>query len=480
MTIQRQYSLPNCTLLLEGLGDLTATNSPDARPLMSVLINAECHLPGQEKPLSGGREFLENLVSAVSHYAQEILSGVHDHSHAKQSSSLVQLHRLDQNHHRLSVLPEGATPGSGIAAQLTRQIDLTTVQLFDLVEAVDQFFADAQTLPDLSLNIAPLSKRYSRGVESISRQTVPAALGVSSVALAAIALLALPVPKINQPGCLRPGEPGCTTTSNPGSSPSASPSPTAGASPASSSQTSPSPAASATPNQAQLAAALEQSPEITDPKEIQDLQEGLRKKIDDAWKTRTPITKDLVYRVGVNKNGDIVGYKPANADALTHANQTPLLDLLSLPAKGGSQPTTYPIAQYKVLFTASGVVEVAPWNQVMASPVTKNGGSEITETAQLEPLLEKLRTQIYDNSKDVKPTFSEDLTYRVRVKDDGSVIDYKPVDTPAYDYVQETAFAKLGKPADEGGGTLDTPHAIFKVVIKPDGAVEISPWRGWK
>ncbi|WP_421655826.1 hypothetical protein [Leptothermofonsia sp. ETS-13] len=41
-------------------------------------------------------------------------------------------------------------------------------------------------------------------------------------------------------------------------------------------------------------------------------------------------------------------------------------------------------------------------------------------------------------------------------------------------------FAKLGKPAEEGSDSLDIPHAIFKVVIKPDGVAEINPWRGWQ
>ncbi|WP_421655825.1 DUF4335 domain-containing protein [Leptothermofonsia sp. ETS-13] len=438
MTIQRQYSLPNCTLILEGLGDLSLMTAGEARPLMTVLINAECHLPGQEKPLTGGREFLESLVSTVSHYAQEIFSGIHSFSHSKQSAGLVQLQRIDVNHHRLSVLPEGATPGSGIAAQLTRHVDLTTVQLFDLVEAVDQFFADSQTLPELTLALKPLPRHYVPNKELITKQAVPAALGLSSVALAAIALFAAPVPKVVQPACLRLGEPDCANTSRPDSSPTTSPSPAAGSSPTPSPNANSSPSASASPNPAQLEAVLTSSPEITDPKAITDLQEKLRRQIDEAWKTRTPITQDLVYRVGVDKDGAIVGYKPVNSVALENANKTPLLDLLYIPPQGGSRPASEPIAQYKVVFTSSEVVEVAPWKEAMASPITKNSGPEITDNARLEALLEKLQDQIYDNSENLNPSFKTDLIYRVRVKEDGSVIDFKPDSQAAYNYVQET------------------------------------------
>jgi hypothetical protein len=119
------------------------------------LTNAEFHLAGEEKPLSGGREFFESLTAAVSLYAQELLSGIRTFKSPQTTSQLVQLQRLDNNHHRLSVLPPDADPGSGITTHLTRQVDLTTVQLFDLVEAIDQFFADSQTLPDLTFRLRP-------------------------------------------------------------------------------------------------------------------------------------------------------------------------------------------------------------------------------------------------------------------------------------------------------------------------------------
>jgi hypothetical protein len=78
MSIQRQYSLPTCKLVLEGLTDdnLAGDRQDGARPLMSILVSAECYLPPRKEPIAGGQEFFQSLVNVVSHYAQEFLSGV--------------------------------------------------------------------------------------------------------------------------------------------------------------------------------------------------------------------------------------------------------------------------------------------------------------------------------------------------------------------------------------------------------------------
>jgi cytoskeletal protein RodZ len=479
MSIQRQYSLPNCTLVLEGWGDMVVANQTEARPLMSKLTNAEFHLVGQEKPLSGGREFFESLTAAVSLYAQELLSGIRTFKSPQTASQLVRLQRLDDNHHRLSVLPPDADPGSGIATHLTRQVDLTTVQLFDLVEAVDQFFADTQTLPDLTFQVAPLAKRDVRRSEPVAKQAIPAAIGASGLALAAIAFFFIPTPQVRQPDDLVPNANKTSSTTGSPAPAAPPPAPTASGSPSPttspSTATAPSPTTAAQPDLTTLEAALMTAPEITDPAQVQTLQQQLSTQLDQAWTNRPSVTQDLEYRVGVAKDGAIVGYKPINPAAENSTQQTPLLNLLYIPA-AGSQPSSEPIAQYKVVFTAKGVLDISPWQNATASPIT--GITEITDFEQIKALQPKLYDQIDQNWKD-KPSFEKDLVFRVRVKQDGTIVDYKPDSELAAESAKEIPLPKLGKLAeDSDAGAGQDPLALFKVVFKPDGKLEVSPWRG--
>ena len=114
---------------------------------------------------------------------------------------MVQLHRIDGNLHRLTVLPASTGSPSQIDqnTELSAKVDLTTVQLFDLVEAIDQFFADTQTLPELSLQLTPISKRYVKSAEPLAKRSLPAVVGVSSLALVAMAFFLGPVPEVQRP-----------------------------------------------------------------------------------------------------------------------------------------------------------------------------------------------------------------------------------------------------------------------------------------
>jgi hypothetical protein len=381
MTIQRQYSLPNCKLVLEGLSDATAPMD-GARPLLTILVNAECHLAGYKQPLSGGREFLESLIAAVSSYAQEFLSGVHRPLHPDGDSSLVSLQKVDDGLHRLIIQPQGSDAHEESVQEPT-QIDLATVQLFDLVEAVDQMFADTQTLPDLMLRLSPLAKRHITSSEPLAKRAVPAAIGVSSLTAAAALLFLVPVPQVQRPqpttDASPAGEestaasPSAVGSSSPaGSSPDAIASPSASPDAASPSPlpdatTSPSPTESpsadgknAPLDPAQLETLLDAAPEVTAEAELRRLTLQLRRQLAIAWTQNPTFDQDLVYRVGVAENGDVLGFKYVNEASISHVDETPLLDLRYNPvAPDASSPE--PIAQLRVVFKPNGRVEVSPW-----------------------------------------------------------------------------------------------------------------------
>jgi len=377
MTIQRQYSLPNCKLVLEGLSDATAPTDA-VRPLLSILVNAECHFSGYEQPIYGGREFFESLVNCVSSYAQEVLSGIRrpraKADSAAIASGLVQLQQVDSNQHRLTVQPQA----DGVATD-AQAIDLGTVQLFDLVEAIDQFFADPQTLPDLTLPLAPLSKRYVAAAEPITQRFAPAAIGLSSLAATAALLFFIPVPEVRRPEPTRTSPDASAASPTPiAASPAASSppadeaaSPTVSSSPATESPSAASPretpAPGETPSDREVTALLNSAPEITNPAAVQQLKLDLREQLDRAWTQRPTFDENLEYRVAVSEEGDILGFKFINEAAIEHVGETPLLNESYQPIDP-TAPNREPIAQMRVVFTPRGAIQVSPWHGTPSNP----------------------------------------------------------------------------------------------------------------
>jgi len=344
MTIRRQYSLPNCTLILEGL---STSRSPQVeRPPLDILMRFECHLAGLSSPLTGGRELLENLAAAVSQFAQEFLSGVRRSSRATldSHSASVQLQKINSNVAHLVVQPVllsgtgGTSTESGSSDSLPPlEVELSIVQAFDLVEAFDQFFADTQTLPDLTLNFKPLSKRESTAHQPTTERAVPIAIGATSLVLAAGALFFIPIPEVEPP---RP------TPQKPNSTQPL---------PAQPGVSEPSSKSSPKHSKAILAA---NSP-ARDLQLLAKLNQKLHTQIDQAWNREAKFNEDLVYQVGVDQAGEIIGYFAVNQAAADYVQELPLLELLDGLIPGQSAPK--PLAQFQVVFTPSGALRVSPW-----------------------------------------------------------------------------------------------------------------------
>ncbi|NJL83397.1 MAG: DUF4335 domain-containing protein [Chloroflexaceae bacterium] len=167
MTIRRQYLLPNCNLIVEGLS--SQDESAADRPLLAIAINVECHFQGRQQILSGGKAFIQNLTAAASAYAQEYLSGLPRSQEPQTEEDRVQIQPREGRHCLIW------QPGSKGQAQPV-EIELATMELFDLVEAIDQLAADRQTLPDLQLSLEPLHRRHRRPEEPLTQRAAPLAM----------------------------------------------------------------------------------------------------------------------------------------------------------------------------------------------------------------------------------------------------------------------------------------------------------------
>jgi Domain of unknown function (DUF4335) len=427
----------------------------------------------------------------VSHYAQ-VLSGIH--VPRDNPTSIVSLKRLGPDQHELSFTPENAT---------AQTATLNTVQLFDLVEAIDQFIADTQTLPTWSPGLRPASKRFAPR-EPISKQAVPLATGIGSLILAAAAFAAIPTPQIKPPSDLTYGA--ATTATTATTAPAIpSPNPSSAASPSPSPTTSPS--ATSDPGNANPSA--EGLPEITDPQAIAQLGNELQKQLQTGLQPDAAITQPVSYRVSVGKDGRILGYRPDSPTATDFVNQTPLPKLAFIPAPG-SPPETEPIGSFRATFQPDGKITVTPWNapapvasaspsasptpiasasptpiasasptpiaSASASPIAAGAAGPIVDVVQLKALQPKLYDTIDAQWKTAR--FKENVTYLVRVDGEGKIIDYSPNDQPATDAVAETPLPALGK-LIEGDAKPAGSYASFKVVFTPEGRLQINPWDGY-
>ncbi|BAY27443.1 hypothetical protein NIES2100_72670 [Calothrix sp. NIES-2100] len=495
MNIQRKYSLPNCTLLLEGLSDATrAAHFQELRPELSILVNAECYLSSYKQPLRGGREFFESLVRAVSAYAQEFLSNIPNPQAHNRDSELVELQKIDINRHRLIVHSEGEAAGFDTNPNRAKepiQIDLNTVQLFDLVEAVDQFFADSQTLPELSLELQPVTRRSSIASQAVVKQAVPASIGVSSLAVAALALSLIPSPQVRPPEP-KPQEQSSSTTptATPSATPAAvesttpvstAPTPNPTVTPTATAATTPiaSPTPTATPAVKDLEALLTTVPEITDASKLRALNRQVYNQINPAWTDRSGLQEDLIYRLGAAADGAIIGYKAVNKKANDDVQKTPLPNLLYNPATRGPI-SNEPIAQFRVVLTRTGELQVSPWRGYTKTPEVV--GAKITEPNAVKDLNQKLYNTIRQNWAGT-PHFDRDLKYRVAINKNGAIADYEPLNQVAYDYARETPLPQMLQAAY--GSNLVAPNtkeplAHFQVIFQPSGKLEIAPWRGYQ
>ncbi|MEO0455897.1 MAG: DUF4335 domain-containing protein [Cyanobacteria bacterium P01_A01_bin.114] len=507
MTIQRQYVLPNCSLIIEGLSNNSTSD------VLSLLASAECKFVGIEQSIGGGLAFFQSLVETISQYTQALLSGL-PHPPPKSKAPIVQLKPGEGPYHHLIVQPESEPSEKAASQETVDDIKLSTVQLFDLAEAVDQFFADTQTLPDLKLQLLPLSRRHVRPSEPLAQRATPPLLGLGALAIAAAGLFWLPIPEIPEPRSET--EQNSLSTAETPSSLENTDSDAPEDVPEDAPENAPGSALEAGQDPIDESGSIGT---ITDSDQISALQDQLQDQLDSALIDNPEFEDALPYRVSVAANGDIVGYRAESEAALANIDQTPLPQLTYVALE--EEPT----AQFQVVFNPDGsatVLSLAAAQQSSLEPRSietdepEIGEPEINEpevdeaeiedtardevddstetasstpqrsTAQLPRAIEnkidsadqiatlntQLRRDIVENRE--RREFGERLEYQVRLAADGTVVGYEAYNDAAETFVAETPLPTLPQTADP-----DLPQTDFLVVITEGGIVQVSPWSGW-
>ena len=466
MTIQRQYTLPHCNLVLQGL----SANEHDPMSPLAVLMNVECHLPGAtDATLTGGREFLDSLVAAVSRYGQQILSGViRPLSTAGAAPPMVDLKPGEGGYHHLIVQQQPIDPPvTDTNALPPLDIKLTTVQFYDLMEAVDQLLADTQTLPDLTAQFQAVPRRLVKPAEPMTKRAAPAAIGAAALAAAGLALFFVP-PPVFEPS--RPEQQ--TESSEAGADPLAG---NGGDNLANDDNLT-------DPNAAEAAVdRLEAAPAITDADTIAVLRQDVANRLQDAWAQDPLPTEALTYRMVVSEDGDILGYKYENEAALAAVDTTPLPQLTFLPVNA-NQPVQEAVAQFIATFTPDGTVVVEPANRTSgaANPTNSETASgrlpaleaQINDGDRIRTLNSTLYSSILDNLEPLSA--NEPLNFRVRLDRDGTVVGYEPTNAAAVLLAEETPLPGLVTRTNS-----DSEQADFLVVFTETGVLQVSPWDGW-
>jgi hypothetical protein len=198
--MKKQYTKPSCTLTLDGFDENSEVlvdnqdNINNQNSSISIITNAECHFVLSNQRLTGGRAFLENLASVVSSYAQELLSGLSHPQDQQKDYPQIQITPANSTGKHLLTLKPDPTLGES-----EQDIALKTVEFFDLVEVIDQFYADTTTLPDVSLKLEAVGKGFRQPEEPVAQRVIPLVTGTVSLAIAAGLFFVLPLPKAPQP-----------------------------------------------------------------------------------------------------------------------------------------------------------------------------------------------------------------------------------------------------------------------------------------
>ena len=426
MTIRRQYQLPNCSLILDGLSIDPAPGNED---VMSLLVNAECRISGLERSINGGYNFFAALVRAVSQYGQELLSGYAHPQVVEGEPLLVHINPGDGPYHHLVVQPEIADLGDAGDGRAI-DIKLSAVQLFDLTEAVDQFFDDRQTLPELEPSLSPLARRFVRTEEPLSDRAIPAVLGVGGLVAATMALGLLPVPELRDPAAdirsqAEVAEVIETAESNAG-----------GAEPPTGEATDP------------------ETPEVTTALTAEAEAEAAEAEKAAAAERDAAVAEAEAEAEAANAETDAA----ENAEAASQAEEAE-------DGEGTGDETFESFDEFNEGGSAQG-------GNAIATDFDTEPPATLRNFTEVQTLNSQLKRTIVDNRE--QPRFGSPISYRVRVNESGEITGYQPLDDPSENSLDETPLASIVAPSPREGEAVD-----YRVVFTERGVIEVSPYWGW-
>ncbi|MGB2924218.1 MAG: DUF4335 domain-containing protein [Limnothrix sp.] len=467
MNILRQYSLPNCTLILEGFDD----GSGNGLQTLAVLSNAECRFITSKQVLNGGKVFFDHLVRSVSEYAQGLLSGLNhpvDSSDDTSQKVLIESVQPTNVHRLLWQQDDDSTPTD----KANNEVLLTTTELFDLTEAIDQFLADGLTLPNFVLPLTPLSRRYAVPEQSLAERVTPPLIGISAFALTAFALFFMPVPEKTRPA--EGEESNATTTTEQTTEQTTENSTPEGNTPPE--ETLP-PAAEVSGEE--LDELLNTVPTVEDGLSLAMMQTYLYRTLNEAWTGRED-GATAAYRLSVTTDGSIVGYQPIDGTTETAIESTPLPQLAYTPVDEAIA-SEEPVGEFKVVFDGKEL-QVSPWNgfdgefSFDSSPVRGDA---------LRELVLNTRRKIAEALGSEEVNTSKSLSYQLGVTDEGAIAFYISDTAVAESSVEKTPLPDLIQPEAAGIVTGESlipkePLTQVTVVFKPNGVVEVSPWAGYR
>ncbi|MEI6428315.1 MAG: DUF4335 domain-containing protein [Pseudanabaena sp. ELA607] len=195
-TVQRVYSQPSCTLQVSGIAS--------GGDVLSVLTEFTVRFQDYPQTIVGGPDVLKQISQVISLYSQSLQKSP---PLTNMEVNGIKLRSVGKYSHVLTVptavinVPTGVVLQSSDGANahsaggIKAEFNLSTVQLFDLMDVVDQLVADPSTYPDLRLDFDVAAHRPQ---PPLGAKLLPALVGVVGLGVTAGVLYLLPVPK-NQP-----------------------------------------------------------------------------------------------------------------------------------------------------------------------------------------------------------------------------------------------------------------------------------------